>query len=163
MGWAAGMSAGVLAVIILGPAGAAGAEPTSAAGTAAVRVVAAVSVTESRSLDFGVRTSRGAGVTAIDPSGHLSVSGGVGVVAGGEGHAGAFDIEGDANAAISARVSPAIHGFKGGITGATWTQALPGALAGTSALFSVGGVLHIPANTPSGAYSGAYAVMVNYP
>ena len=137
----------------------------SATGTAGVTVFTPITVEESQSLDFGAITSGDAGTVAIDQSsGARKVSGGVGAIAVNAGRTGGFDVSGEKDAAINVVVGAEITGFKDtGIAGKTQADNLPVALKGTTASFSVGGVLAIPAKTPAGAYTGEYTVSVNYP
>ena len=136
----------------------------TANGAAGVIILPRIDIAQSQGLDFGAITSGGAGTVALDPaSGARAISGGVGAVADSVGKAGAFTITGQSNAAITVVVGAAITGFAGGITGATRVSSLPRALTGTSATFTVGGALTVPAGTPPGSYVGAYTVAVNYP
>ncbi len=136
----------------------------SATGTAGVTVFTPITVAQSQGLDFGAITSGVAGTVAIDQSsGARQVTGGVGALAVNVGKTGAFDVKGQADAAINVVVGSDITGFAGGIKGKTQADNLPVALKGTSASFSVGGSLDIPASTPAGAYTGEYTVSVNYP
>ena len=136
----------------------------SATGTAGVTIFTPITLKQTQGLDFGAITSGASGVVAIDQtSGTRSVSGGVGAIAVNVGKAGAFAVNGQANAAINVVVGSDITGVQGGITGKTQAANLPAVLAGSSATFNVGGSLNIPANTPAGAYTGSYTVAVNYP
>ncbi len=136
----------------------------SADGSAGVTIFLRINLAQSQALDFGAITSGVAGAVAIDQvSGTRAVSGGVGAVAESVGKTGAFTVNGQPNAAINIVVGSAITGFSGGITGTTLVSNLPVALTGTSATFTVGGALIVPANTPPGPYVGAYTVAVNYP
>ena len=152
------------ALAAVSPAFADSVNGASATGTAAVTIFTPVSVTQTQGLDFGAVTSGASGVVSIaQASGTRTVSGGVGAVAAHVGKAGAFSVQGQANAAINVVVGANITGFQGGITGTTLAGNLPTVLAGQSASFNVGGSLAIPANTPAGAYTGSYTVAVNYP
>ena len=136
----------------------------SATGTAGVTVFTPITVAQSQGLDFGAITSGQAGTVAIDQSsGARQVTGGVGAIAVNVGKTGAFDVKGQADAAINVVVGSDITGFAGGIKGKTQADNLPVALKGSSASFNVGGSLDIPASTPAGAYTGEYTVSVNYP
>ena len=136
----------------------------SVTGTAGVTIFTPITLAQTQGLDFGAITSGASGsVTIAQANGTRSVSGGVGAIAVNVGKAGAFSVNGQSNAAINVVVGANITGFTGGITGTTLASGLPTVLAGQSATFSVGGTLAIPAATPAGAYTGSYAVAVNYP
>ena len=96
-------------------------------------------------------------------NGARTVSGGAGEAAQLAGQYGAFAVTGQANAAINIVIGARITGFGAGISGVTSAAALPRALTGEGARFTVGGTLSIPAKTPAGAYQGFYTVSVNYP
>ncbi len=156
--------AALLALAAVSPAMADDVNGASATGTAAVTIFTPITVTQTQGLDFGAITSGAAGDVSIDPnSGSRAVDGGVGAVAANVGQAGAFEVTGEANAAINVVVDSSISGFAGGIKGVTKVSTLPTALNGTTAGFSVGGQLSIPAQTKAGKYSGTYTVAVNYP
>jgi hypothetical protein len=137
----------------------------SASGTAGVTIFTPITVTQTQGLDFGAITSGDTGTVAIDQSsGARKVTGGVGALAVNTGATGGFSVSGQKDAAINVVVGGEITGFKGsGIAGKTQADNLPVSLKGTTASFSVGGVLSIPAKTPAGAYTGSYTVAVNYP
>jgi hypothetical protein len=133
-------------------------------GTGQLTVFQPITLTQTQGLDFGAITSGAAGTVAIaQTTGARSVGGGVGALAVNVGKAGAFAVYGQQNAAINVVVGASITGFAGGLTGVTAATGLPTVLTGNTATFNVGGVLNIPANTPAGAYVGAYTVAVNYP
>ena len=133
-------------------------------GTGQLTVFQPITLAQTQGLDFGAITSGANGtVTIAQANGTRSVSGGVGAIAVNVGKTGAFDVKGQADAAINVVVGSDITGFAGGIKGKTQADNLPVALKGSSASFNVGGSLDIPASTPAGAYTGEYTVSVNYP
>jgi len=162
------LAASVLtAVLVVSPALADTVNGGSTSGVAAVSIYTPLTIVQNTGLDFGTLSSGAtAGAVAIGANNNLrAVSGGVGAIGVDNGKPAAFTVTGQSNAAINIVIALNMTGFSGGITGQTntGTVALPTVLTGSSATFNVGGYLAIPANTPAGVYTGAYAVSVNYP
>ena len=156
--------AAVIAAAAVTPALADNVNVANSTGTAAVTVLASITMTQTQGLDFGTITSGQAGDVTINPAdGSRQVDGGVGAVAADVGAPGTFQVTGHPNALIVIKVDGVITGFAGGITGVTKVGTLPTVLNGTIVSFPVGGTLSIPAKTPAGVYSGTYNVSVNYP
>ena len=136
----------------------------TATGTGQLTVFMPITLAQTQGLDFGAITSGASGTVAIaQTTGARTVAGGVGAVAVNPGAVGSFAVHGQLNAAINVVVGANITGFQGGLTGTTVAANLPTVLTANDAVFNVGGVLNIPANTPAGAYTGSYTVAVNYP
>ena len=127
----------------------------------------AISNVASSALDFGtISITTAAGTVVQDPSASRTSSGGASLVTSGAGTAASFEVTGDESLTYKITFPGTITLINDAheITADTWTTSLgtltdgvltDNVLTGGSQTFTVGGTLHIPANTTPGPYSAA--------
>lgn len=131
---------------------------------------AAISLSNTQALAFGAFVAGTGGSVVIAPSGARSASGGVVLVSSNTGAAAQFSVSGDPNLTYS--ITLPVNGSVTLSDGAGNSMSLsnftssPSGMgqlsgAGTQQL-SVGATLTVGNNQPTGAYSGSFAVTVNY-
>ncbi len=134
-------------------------------------LVQPIKLTQAGSLAFGalVRPETGAGNVTISTSGTRSVDGGVVALAAPAVSHPVYTVAGEGGQAITATVPASFNLVNGAtiIPVTLSTTTLPTALDGTlggagAATFAVGGTFPIAATSPTGAYTGSFAVTVAY-
>lgn len=140
---------------------------SSVTASASATIATPIAISQTAALDFGsVSASAAAGTAVLSTTGTLSVTGGVGAL-GGVPSAAAFNVSGQAGAAYAITLPTSASLASGAnsmtITGFSHNAGLTPALtAGSASNFNVGATLNIAAGQIAGAYSGTYAVTVNY-
>lgn len=130
---------------------------------ASARIAIPVTVSETTPLDHGTVTASGStGTVTISTAGTRGVTGGVAEL-GGSPTQGIFAVTGEANSAFTTTVAStsSLTGPGTAMT-ATLSKSVPSSLTSGSATLNVGSSLAVGANQTSGAYSGTFAVTVNY-
>ncbi len=130
---------------------------------ASARIAIPVTVSESTALDHGTVTASGSlGTVTISAAGVRAVTGGVAML-GGSPSQGIFAVTGEANTAFTTTVaSTSTLTGAGADMVATLTKSAPSNLSGGSATVNVASSLAVAASQVAGAYTGSYAVTVNY-
>jgi hypothetical protein len=158
-----------IAALALGTTAFAAQNTASATGTANARIITAISITAGTALNFGdVVPSAAAGTVTVTPAGVRSSAGGASLGNSTGVAAGAFTVNGQANATYSITLPGApVTVTSGGntMTVDTFTSnpAGTGNLgAGGSQALAVGANLNVGANQAAGSYTGTYTVTVTY-
>lgn len=147
------------AAMISVPAAAAPGDTATTQGTATATIVAPISIThQAAALDFGVLVSPTTSSTVTVVGASSTVTNGDAVWLSG-GSSDSFQVGGQAGRSFSIVTS---GGTMGGMTFTTTAPASGTIGAGGTVLFSVGGVLTIPANQAAGTYNATYNATVTY-
>ena len=151
-----------------------GATHKFAAASAAATVFRPIAMANSQSLVFGriIRPKTGSGSVTMDPaSGVRTVAGGASFVSVPAATVAVYAVSGEGGQVFSISVPPtfSMTGPGSGVVTTTLTSTATGSAALSSALgsagtysFKVGGSIPLSSTTADGAYSGSYAVMVQY-
>ena len=125
-----------------------------------------------RALSFGKFAVQGSGSVTLSPNGARSASGGVVLLISSPGASAEFTASDPDPARVSSAYiitlpsdgTVALTGSSGSmaLNGFTSEPASTGMLSGGSQVFQVGATLSVSAGQPPGAYSGSFAVTVNY-
>ena len=137
------------------------AEAISANSNAAIALP--VSIVESTALNFGFASSSGvSGTVEISLAGVQTATGGVGALNGSPTQ-GIFAVTGETNNAFTTNVdATSTLSGPGANMIATLSDDAPSNLSGGSATINVSASLAVGVNQTTGAYSGTYAITVNY-
>ena len=137
----------------------------TANGTATAEILSTLTVTATRSLDFGQIAVNGAGTLVVATSGSTCSAL---LICTGSATTAAFDVTGSPDAAYAATVPATSVALSDGLgntmTVDNFTAAYTGgtSLVAGAASFEVGGRLTAAAAQPAGVYSGTFAVSVEY-
>ncbi|MDE2596583.1 MAG: DUF4402 domain-containing protein [Sphingomonadales bacterium] len=139
---------------------------TTANATASAEILSTLTVTKTKDLDFGQIAANGAGTLAITGAGASTCS--ASLVCTGTRQVADFTVTGTAGSAVLATVTtPSItlsDGASHTMTVNAFNIYYPAGttLAGGSTTFNVGGTLSVGAAQVAGAYTGSFAVSVEY-
>lgn len=142
------------------------AHAASVTASASATVATPIAISETSSMNFGtVVASATAGTAVLSTAGAVTTTGGVTTLASTP-SAAAFSVTGQSGQtfSVSLPTSATLSSGANNMTIDTFNHSLgtTPTLTGGTATFSVGATLNVSANQAAGAYSGTYAVTVNY-
>lgn len=142
------------------------AQAASVTASASATIATPIAISQTAGMDFGsVSASATAGTAVLSTTGVLTPTGGVSAL-GGTPTAAAFSVSGQSGStfAISLPTSATLSNGASSMTLNAFAHnaGVTPALTGGTKTFNVGATLNIGANQAAGAYSGTYAVTVNY-
>jgi hypothetical protein len=149
---------------------------STATGAGSVTIIRPITVTADKALLFGtlIRPATGSGDATVANAGGLTVTGGIfSLASGGASQAAEFTIKGEAGQAFTLNVADNFNLTHGTdtLTVTTNQNIVDGTITPTGAvgdvadavtLVKVGGKITVASSTPSGLYSGTFAVTATY-
>jgi hypothetical protein len=149
---------------------------STATGSGSVTIIRPITVTADKALLFGtlIRPASGSGDATVANAGGLTVSGGIfSLASGGASQPAEFTIKGEAGQAFTLNVADNFDLHHGGDTltvttnqsvadGTITPAGAVGDVADAVTLVKVGGKITVANTTPSGLYSGTFAVTATY-